>query len=507
MDTASDHGLPDVSQLEAATQRLAEDILQRWRNRGNVWRTAWAMDTLLDYFRILRQDGSAYGQRAIDALNPLALGNWWDDFGWIGIAALRAAEQDTFPAQREQMLKIAINAWAYMYGPGWSSTTTRDIFPFVDADLAGWKDFRDGRTGNIGALNVWDKMDETFSPRPSTEQEKQQYEELKYRQQPRFSPGGAWNSPIESADQPRPVSDYTRPWRSAYLNPVQNTVTNGLFSLLSLRILRASGRPEFRAVFDRAGLDPKACETAWNQQAEWLNRWCTAPELAANQTLTTSPRAAPGAVLIRERVSTYFDSRQKHQGVYWDSAYIDDLVWTGDQGLMLAVLREGAQNGATQSIFARAQDIVTAVFHAGFAERDYGTPGAKAQFLLPWIALDADGDARFTAGSPGAGVGDDDDYLTGVAVFMRCLLQAYEADPQRLPAASAQMILRSAAAMCQPGFGASPGQPFGICDGFFRTPDNTVNDLTPLINRLSTLLTAIAIARAVAPERTHTASD
>lgn len=489
MDTASDHGLPDVPALEAAAERLGEDILQRWGDRDNVWRTAWAMDTLLDYFRVLGKDGSAYGQRAIDALDPKAQGNWWDDFGWIGIAALRAAEQDTFPAQREQMLKIAINAWAYMYGPGWSVRPTRDPFPFVDADLTGWKDFGVGHRDNIGALNVWNRIDQTFSPgRPTDDQ--------KYRQHPRFSPGGAWNAPIENADSPLPVLDYTRPEKSAYLNPVQNTVTNGLFSLFALRILRASGNPDFRAVFDRAGLDPKAYQTAWNHQAEWLSRWCTAPELSADQRLIMSPGGVSGAALIRERVSTYLDTRRQPPTVYWDSAYIDDLVWTGDQGLILAVLREGVQAGATQSIFGRAQEIVAGVFHTGFAERDYGGSGAKAQFLLPWIALDAKGDARFTAVSPGDGAHDNDDYLTGVAVFMRYLLQAHEADPHLLPAASAETILRSAAAMCRPGFGDSPGRPYGICDGFFRAPDTSVNELTPRINQLSTLLTAIAIARA-----------
>jgi len=486
VNTSNDRAVPDIANLIALAKFLfARDIRPNWGNRNSVWRTAWAMDTILDFYRLCGVDGASDGSQALEALNPTARGDWWDDFGWIGIAALRAAEQNTYPALRQQMLKIAINAWAYMYGPGWSLSPTNAIFPFKDDDLPGWSDFAVKHTDNIGTLNVWAQMDSTFGPLPPTPDQR-------YRQQPRYSPGGGWNSPIRNDGNPVPLLSQGRSAVPAYLNPAQNTVTNGLYAILTLRILRASARPEFGAVFDASGLNLRVCEQAWTEQAGWLNRWCTDPALTPAQTLTTNPEDIPGAVLFRERVSTFVDSR--NGAVFWDAGYVDDLVWTGDQGLLLGVLREGAEVGTALPIFRRAQEIVTGVFHYGIADRRYGG-ASKAPFLLPWRKLSATGDARFLAGSPGHGANDDADYQTGVAVFLRYLLQAYEAAPDRLPAAFANTILMSAGTMLRPEFNPNSAIPRGVCDAFANMPGDEVNVLTPPINRLSILLMAIAIAK------------
>ena len=115
---------------QEAVRLFDREIHDRWKESDNVWRNAWAMDTLLDYFAAQKIDPAGYGITALNALNPTKKGNWWDDFGWIGLASLRAAEQTNYPEYRDHFLKIAINAWAYMYGPGWSKSN-RAIYPLV----------------------------------------------------------------------------------------------------------------------------------------------------------------------------------------------------------------------------------------------------------------------------------------------------------------------------------------------------------------------------------------
>lgn len=511
MSTISDQSAIELAKLEDEAKRLYEhDIVPMWSQAKNVWRTAWAMDTILDYYRVCGVDGSGSADTALNALDPRNSGAWWDDFGWIGITALRAVEQNAYPAQRDLFLKIAINAWVYMYGPGWATNGSGAIYPFMDSALPGWADFADGIAktpiGNIGAPNVWDRMDCTFrcdlrhaqapgqfasactGPQPASER--------KYRQQPRYSPGGAWNSPIYSDQCPYPSPAYVGD--NGALNPAQNTVTNTLFALLSLRLFQASANHQHDAVFQAANLDVNACLASWQHQAEWFDRWCQDKTLTPDQTLSTIPADSSDFLLIRERVSTYLDSTTNT--VYWDPNYDSNRVWTGDQGLMLAVLREGQALQVKAPTFAAPEALVAAVFRYGYAERSYNSSSQKCLFPLPWLELGTRGDARFRVAAPG---GDPGDYRTGVAVFMRYLLQAYEATPAILSQEGADILLKSAFAMQQgSGFGSAPADPGGECDAFTAHSVDTADKLTPLINRLSVILMAIAICKSSGAART-----
>jgi hypothetical protein len=465
MDTKHAESVDAVSLKDAATQLFNQEVHKRWAGAQNVWRTAWALDTILDYLRVCGVDGSAMGDDALHALNPTYKGNWWDDFGWIGIAALRAAEQQAFPKQGTAFLKIAINAWAYMHGEGWSRSS-KAVYPFQDDALPGWSAFAKNHSTNFGAPRVWERIRKTWIG--VTDEQVDQCE-------PRFSPGGIWNSPYTDDSQPHLSPEYGG-W-DAYLNPIQNTVTNGVYTVLSLRIYQAWKSGIHAEVFAESTLDPDACLSAWAQQIHWFNQWVfNAP---AEQSLLYN--LSNGGV-IRERVSTFHTHAGKF---YWDAAYRKDLAWTGDQGLLMGALREGSAAGYLNPrppVLGEYLKILTGTYSFGLAQRTYGH--VKGISLLPWMIIGYNG-------IPGSfPQGDDPDYQTGVGVFMRYLLQLYQAEPRQLQPFVAN-ITASAKQLATLPLGAP--DPAGPCDAFTPSGDD-VDQLTAYINRLSVLVMGIALS-------------
>ena len=449
-----------------ANRLFNDEIRSLWESAGNVWRTACALDTFLDYFDICELDPSPYETAAIDALDPTQKGNWWDDFGWIGIAALRTAERNTFPQRQADFLKIAINAWAYMYGPGWSHGNPT-VYPFMDVGLEGWQKFAKEHPSNLGAPNVWKSITQTW-PDVNNQQ--------KADRQPRYAPGGVWNAPIVDDSAPIPAPTYQH--SLVYVSPIQNTVTNAVFTILSLRIYQASKIPAFSSVFAESTLDTAACLQAWKDQIAWFESWLL-KTAAPDQSLLL--KTGTGS-LVRERAATFAS--------LWDAAYDSNWIWTGDQGLLLGVLREGAEASYVKSaVFGLYPDIVGGVFGNGYLPRTYGGT-ISGSFLLPWMFLDAPN--RYDTDSP---AGDVVDYQTGTGVFMRYLLQAYKADPTILQPGYKDKILKSANDIVQTGFGTDP-DPSGNCDSYTPnapgTPD--ADQMTAYINRLAELLLAIQIS-------------
>jgi hypothetical protein len=454
-----------TEQLKQEANRLfTDEIYPSWKNAGNVWRTACAMDTLLDYFMICEVDPASYEAAAINALDPTKGGNWWDDFGWIGIAALRSADQNLFPESRTDFLKIAINAWAYMYGPGWSQSST-DVYPFTDAQLRGWSTFAQKHSTNSGAPNVWKDIAQTWHG--ITDQQKME-------RQPRYSPGGIWNAPITGDDAPVPVPSYQG--TQAYVSPIQNTVTNAVFTILSLRLYEASKNADFGSVFQESTLDTAACLQAWKDQIAWFDLWML-QTAAPDQSLILK---SGGGALVRERASTFIS--------LWDSAYDKDWAWTGDQGLLLGALREGGSAGYVESdAFALYRDIVDGVFDNGYQPRTYGGK-ISGTFLLPWVGIGAAD--PYNTGVP---QNDSPDYQTGTGVFMRYLLQAYQADPSILEQGHKEMIIASANCIIQPGFGTE-ADPYGDCDPYTSIGESDADEITAYVNRLAELLLAIQVS-------------
>ena len=449
------------------------EILDLWQTSNNVWRNGCAMDTILDYFTASDIDPSTYADTALNSLDPTKGGNWWDDFGWIGLAALRAAELNLWPTYRDRFLKIAINSWAYMYGPGWSKSNTA-IYPFTGDDLPGWETFKNGHTPNLGAPNVWNDIDQTWKKKPISKDDKM-------KRQPRYSPGGIWNSPLEGDSQPEVTSDYQGD--GAYVNPIQNTVTNAVFTILSLRIYAASLNGDFSKVFNDSTLDTDACIQAWKEQISWFEQWIVN---TGNADESMKLALDNNSCLIRERASTF---HEWNGHTWWDGSYEKNWIWTGDQGLLIGALREGKAAGVESNVLDLYPQIIDGVFAKGYHPRTYNNGKITGNFLLPWIVV---GSAN--PDTEDALAGDANDYQTGTHVFMRYLLQAYKAEPDLLKNHK-DAILGSADNIIKDGFGTNPN-PDSSCDSF--TPyisDDAATLMSAYVNRLSVLLLAIELSK------------
>ncbi|MGH8080506.1 MAG: hypothetical protein ACREP7_08025 [Lysobacter sp.] len=268
--------------------------------------------------------------------------------------------------------------------------------------------------------------------------------------------------------------------------PVQNTVTNGVYALLTLRVYQASRDPRFNHVFLAAGLDLDACQRAWLGQIGWLNQWMEATPGDASLLLRT-----PVGELMRERVSTF--QKVTPPGIrYWDAMFRTNLTWTGDQGLLIGALRE-ARAAWNRSLpmpdaLGRYPQLLQGVFRLVFKPRSYGAvPGV---YPLPWLEYGAADPYR--ALPPGQDL-DISDYLTGIAVFMRYALRAYRADPALL-APYRNQVLACANGIVQSGFGSAVA-PVGGCEGFGPEGGAVEDQMTPYVNRLASLLLAIEMAR------------
>ena len=457
---------------QKAVNLFNNEIHDLWKTSGNVWRNGCAMDTILDYFTVCKIDPSTYADTAINSLDPTKGGNWWDDFGWIGLAAIRAAEQNLWPAYRDRFLKIAINSWAYMCGPHWSKSNTA-VYPFTGADLLGWETFAKSHTPNRGAPNVWNDIGQTWTNKPISEDDKME-------RKARYSPGGIWNSPLENSYQPDLTLNYQGD--GSYVNPIQNTVTNAVFTVLSLRIYQASKNGLFSNIFTESELDNEACLQAWKDQIGWFDQWILQTP-AADESMKL---ALDTGCLIRERASRFNEWNGQR---YWDGSYRKEWIWTGDQGLLIGALREGKAAGYVKSdVLDLYPQIVEGVFKYGYKPRTYNQK-ISGNFLLPWIVVNSQNPY-----SEGALAGDANDYQTGTGVFMRYLLQAYKAEPSLLENHK-DAIIDSANNIIQSGFGTN-AQPSGNCDPFTPYPvkDDPATVMTAYINRLSVLLLAIEVS-------------
>ncbi|KGI78064.1 hypothetical protein [Oleiagrimonas soli] len=458
----------------AAADRLVDELLPMWEGSNNVWRAGWVLDTLVDYFMARGEDGSII-QNPLLPVSPTKNGDWWDDFAWVGIATLRAAEMGIFPKQRNELVKAAINAWTYMHGPGWSRKPTNLAFPFKD--LEGWQDFDPSADRRIGAPNAWANIRDTWSPGEPTAR---QIGERK----PRYAPGGVWNAPIRDPYSPDVVAANPGCTEAdVALAPIQNTVTNGLFAILSLRLALAGAGGAYRDLFEAADLNLAACQDAWTNQWSWFMSWIYDTYGEESLALTISPTR----FLVRERVSTFHEYEGRRA---WDGGYCSRLAWTGDQGLLLGFLREVERAGGTmpQRGTGAYRLIVSTVFERAYAPRRYFGSGAVGMFLLPWLRL---GDDNPYGTSPPGG-SDYGDYQTGNGVFMRYLLQAYRADPTVVDG-YAPLVIGAAKQMTEKSFGESVYPP-GCCDAYVSIDQcgdhRPANQMTPLVNRLAVLLMA-----------------
>lgn len=210
---------------------------------------------------------------------------------------------------------------------------------------------------------------------------------------PRFE-GGVWNYFFSN----KPIFEirYTPCWPGWNNNPfvcMQNTVTNGLYWVLASRLYHITGDSSYK----------KAADTEY----EFLNNWfnVTEPDKSLLYYYNTNDRSK---FLVRERVSTYSDTNSPVYG------YDEQMAWLGDQGLILGGLVDmmrcmGNDSPKNNEEYKKLLKMAKAITD-GVKEKM-----CKDGLLLPWISKNNS--------PPG---NDKDDYMTGIGVYMRYLLYAYQ---------------------------------------------------------------------------------
>jgi hypothetical protein len=109
--------------------------------------------------------------------------------------------------------------------------------------------------------------------------------------------------------------------------PMKNTVTNAVFFLLCSRLYQATRSGQFK------GFDPAAYLAKSTAQYQWFDAWFN-----SSYAYLQPPVAPITCALIGERPKTGPEYPDYDNTYMWQPG----LVWTGDQGLMLAALTEYA---------------------------------------------------------------------------------------------------------------------------------------------------------------------
>ena len=432
-----------------AAEREYKKLLDAWFYQGDehtlMWYQGNALDTLIDYVSITQDAGKGadLGEK-IKILWSKAEpeGAWWDDFGWWGVAFLNAAKNYKILGQPD--------AAEYMENA---------------ADCL--KDHMDKATA------VWDMATQEPSCIPCLNTPPANW----YRFEPRFT-GGVWNSafagltpgPQESCNPnntdppPDPEIPVGTPEDDcSILNPLQNTVTNGLYLVLNTRYCLQNPQIE------ETRRDRTLAIYGWFKN--WMEVMDTEITLCYGNTVKPSLLNSETG-LVRERVATYGQDILKSPGCFtgvkW---YEQDLSWAGDQGIVLGGLVDILNSDLTEDnrwLLEKAKGIIDGVRN----HMNKGVSGSThdnlaPEVLRPWTKFDGwgpdgDPDSPFTAPG-GFGFGDPDyprvgdpeydavcsctnlqkdppcpseppkvaldpstNYIAGPGIFMRYLLYAYQ---------------------------------------------------------------------------------
>ena len=337
-------------------------LLETFKSWGNGWQVGNVFDTLTDfvfYFPDAEPTPGAVVQAAYERWGKIQGSMcWYDDYGWWGIASAKAFD----------------DKYANIFGP------YRDEFQQIATDC--WKTMHTGKPNKPysykGGPNVWENRDPPdYFTSPAG------------WAVPRF-PGGVWqydmfeNERKDPPDCSPPSSNPSNP-KTCLLGPFQNTVMNGLYLVLALRLAQQ-------------GLVDGTVEAAKDEMS-FLNGWFN---LQGDESLLQRFKHPDKSTLVRERVATYAsqDGNKTYPPV---EGYEAGGQWCGDQGLILGGMVDYltivptdplAENRAVSItrgvIFHMVDDLGVMPFSAGFNDQ-----------------------------------GDPDDYSCGSGVFWRYLLHAF----------------------------------------------------------------------------------
>jgi hypothetical protein len=384
-----------------------------WKGPGdpdfsNFWKLGHSFDTIIDFFLL----GPGFAKYATGFKEPALMGYdrslpsgcWYDDFGWWGIAALKASEHsELFGTATPTFATIANRCWEMM---------------------------------NRNAPYVWDnnKNNPLFADLG-----------------PRFT-GGVWNCDWTRADgcnrakqcpQIPPDCDIPPGYNDTggYLQGIQNTVTNGLYMVLAAR-LRNLGA----AVLEY----------------QFLNNWFNVSD--PTDSLLTS---VAGGVLVRERVGTY--ALKPGQGYTTVCGYDPTSCWAGDQGIIMGALiglslADQDSSGPSDPSDVPDADRLLQIAQGIAAGVRANSPN---NILQAWVV--------------GPGNSDYGDYDTGIGVYMRYLLYAYQSSPLMQAYFKSQGYMNFVCANAE--------------DVMQKLDQPKTRSLVDLTNYLATLTVALAMTR------------
>lgn len=260
--------------------------------------------------------------------------------------------------------------------------------------------------------------------------------------QPRFD-GGVWNSSWSTTgiNNSKPCNPTLKLADQNPLCGYQNSVTNLLYLILASRLYAVYGDQH----------DAAAADTEYGFLSEWFD--VTTPAV----TDALLDRYQQDRLSIRAEVSTYHSLKPVRE-------YSHDFLWSGDQGLLLG-------------------GLVERMSHVGSGGPGYAEMLATAKYLLAgtydrFSTNKALSTTFWKAPSPAA-KNDPDDYKTGIAVFFRYLLHAYQANNDL------RAFLRNTSTVF-PAFVQASAD-------YAANRDSTTEDITQLTNDLAALVAAVAI--------------
>ena len=339
-----------------------------FKNPANGWQLGNVFDTLTDFvlrYPDVQSSPSAVVDAAYEQWGKIGGMCWYDDYGWWGIASSKAFDDqyaNIFGSHRSQFQKIATDCWDTMHTG--KPDTYNPPYKYKGGPMV-WENRDEGNDpGYFSSPNTWAI--------------------------PRFS-GGVWQYDMFKDERTNPKdcapgsSNPSDP-NTCYLGPFQNTVMNGLYLVLALRL-------------NLIGQGTGTGEAA-RTEMEFLNNWFS---LEGDESLLW--RNADLCSLVRERVQTYAYCQEK---MSYPSVNGHNPVgaWSGDQGLILGGLLDYLLvDPSDTTAQSRAIEI------------------ARAMLCTPDM-VDADG--VMPSSKEFDDQGDPDDYSCGSGVFWRYLMRGFK---------------------------------------------------------------------------------
>jgi hypothetical protein len=409
MTTGGGSAMPLKEQMVTTAKNAYEGLKKRLASYDNYWQIGCCFDSMTDYLLEFGIEPDMQMLELILSRYAKLEGGWYDDYAWWAIAAAKVWDPD-----------YRIFFEGHLVDCAWIASTCWDVVENGKADKT-----------HFGAPNAYDMRDKEDSSNwnnPPTHHPA-------YNVDPRFHGEkgsglrGTWQYDIFSIQrsglnwkgpkEPVPCTNPSYPgatrtelskcnslippsklpfWAGFY----QLTVMNALYFLLALRLEQVRSKPPGPP--DQPPDASQGLSDEYGFLTAWFG-WDQLHPVTADESLLRN-LGNDTAILVGERVSTYAKATDGTfpPVQYWSK----QRSWAGDQGLILNALTgyllfrgDDAANNIRNLIPKLIDGYVTYQLRQGQPQSCYPDPNEEV-----------------------FGV-DHSDYLSGIAVFMRGLYQAY----------------------------------------------------------------------------------